>query len=241
MATDTDPTTSLDTWPTLDDGRWPILRTCDADMQGHGGFQWPTSGHVEAPDWDPDPDRECGGGLHGLLWGCGNASLLAAAHGTRWLIVAVDPADVANPAQPGKVRYRRGEVLLVTTDRAEAIAWLYDHGGRRLPVSWGTSTSGDWGTSTSGSWGTSTSGDRGTSTSGDWGTSTSGSGGTSTSGNGGTSTSGDGGIVVCRWWDATAKRYRLTVGYPGEDGIEAGVAYRANEVGELVRADGVQS
>ena len=217
MATDTDPTTSLDPWPTLDDGRWPILRTCDADMQGHGGFQWPTSGHVEAPDWDPDPDRECGGGLHGLLWGCGNASLLAAAHGTRWLIVAVDPADVANPAQPGKVRYRRGEVLLVTTDRAEAIAWLYDHGGRRLPVSWGTSTSGDWGTSTSGSWGT------------------------STSGNGGTSTSGDGGIVVCRWWDATAKRYRLTVGYPGEDGIEAGVAYRANEVGELVRADGVQS
>ena len=208
MATDTDPTTSLDPWPTLDDGRWPILRTCDADMQGHGGFQWPTSGHVEAPDWDPNPDRECGGGLHGLLWGCGNASLLAAAHGTRWLIVAVDPADVANPAQPGKVRYRRGEVLLVTTDRAEAIAWLYDHGGRRLPVSWGTSTSGDRGTSTSGS--------------------------------GGTSTSGDGGIVVCRWWDATADRYRLTVGYPGEDGIEAGVAYRANEAGELVRVDGVQ-
>ena len=232
MATDTDPTTSLDPWPTLDDGRWPILRTCDADMQGHGGFQWPTSGHVEAPDWDPDPDRECGGGLHGLLWGCGNASLLAAARGTRWLIVAVDPADVANPAQPGKVRYRRGEVLLVTTDRAEAIAWLYDHGGRRLPVSWGTSTSGDWGTSTSGSGGTSTSGYRGTSTSGDWGT--------STSGYRGTSTSGYGGIVVCRWWDATAARYRLTVGYPGEDGIEAGVAYRANEAGELVRVDGVQ-
>ena len=44
-----------------------ILRTCDANMQSHGGFQWPRSGPVAAPDWNPAP--ECGNGLHGFLRG----------------------------------------------------------------------------------------------------------------------------------------------------------------------------
>ena len=28
-----------------------VLRTSDKKGRGRGGFQWPTSGHVEAPDW----------------------------------------------------------------------------------------------------------------------------------------------------------------------------------------------
>lgn len=32
--------------------------------------------------------------------------------------------------------------------------------------------------------------------------------------------------MVVRWWDAAAERYRLAIGYVGEDGIEPGVAYR---------------
>ncbi len=40
-----------------------LLRTCDKDMKGHGGFQWPKSGPIEAPDWDPDPNVDCGQGL----------------------------------------------------------------------------------------------------------------------------------------------------------------------------------
>jgi hypothetical protein len=51
-----------------------VLRTCKADGTSHGGFRWPESGHVEAPNWMPA--KECGGGIHGLLWGRGDAWLL---------------------------------------------------------------------------------------------------------------------------------------------------------------------
>ena len=67
-------------------------------------------------------------------------------------------------------------------------------------------------------------------------TSTSGDRGTSTSGDRGTSTSGYGGTLVLCWHDGT--RYRLTVAYVGEDGIEPGVPYRADAQGRPVRADG---
>ena len=277
-------------WPTLPDGRMLVLRTCDAQMRSEHtpSFVWPAAGPVEAPDWDPDPERDCGGGLHGLLWGCGNAWMLSSSSTSRWLVVAVDPADIANPDAPGKVRFRAGEVVLVTT-RAEAVAHLEANGAALLPTVYGTSisgnrgtstsgdhgtsisgnrgtsTSGARGTSTSGNDGTSTSGARGTSTSGDHGTSTSGNDGTSTSGNRGTSTSGDygastsgddgasisgyrgrsisghggtstsgyGGIVVVGWWDGKAARLRLTVGYVGEDGIEANTTYRCSASGVL--------
>lgn len=44
-----------------------MLRTCDAQRQGHGGFQWPESGPVVCPDYN---DRAvCNGGLFGMLWG----------------------------------------------------------------------------------------------------------------------------------------------------------------------------
>lgn len=48
------------------------LRTCAADMTSHGGFRWPTSGLVEAPDWDPTP--QCGG--NGATVSGGNGSAL---------------------------------------------------------------------------------------------------------------------------------------------------------------------
>lgn len=51
-----------------------MLRTCTAEMKSYNNFQWPESGPVSCDDWDPTPC--CGGGLHGLLWGEGNASLL---------------------------------------------------------------------------------------------------------------------------------------------------------------------
>jgi hypothetical protein len=54
---------------TVPPGRALILRTCDKDMRSHGGFQWPRSGPVAAPDWRPV--AECGGGLHGFLRGEG--------------------------------------------------------------------------------------------------------------------------------------------------------------------------
>lgn len=48
-----------------------VLRTCAADLTSYGGFQWPESGPVESPDWNPI--AECGNGLHGWL-GAGDLS-----------------------------------------------------------------------------------------------------------------------------------------------------------------------
>jgi hypothetical protein len=61
--------------------------------------------------------------------------------------------------------------------------------------------------------------------------------GTSTSGYRGTSTSGDGGEIRIKWWDDKTHRYRTAVGYVGEDGLLAGVAYCCRE-GKFHRKDG---
>lgn len=56
-----------------------VLRTCAPDLSSYHtpSFIWPKSGFAEAPDWDPNPDEECGHGLHGLLWGNGDWSMLS--------------------------------------------------------------------------------------------------------------------------------------------------------------------
>jgi len=167
-------------------------------------------------------------------------------------VVAVDPADVADIDQPGKIRFRAAEVLLVTTDRDEAIAYLVDNGAAGLPVVFGTATAGHDGTATAGHRGTATAGHRGTATAGDDGTATAGDDGTATAGHRGTATAGDDGTatagyggtataghrgrLVITWWDNKARRYRITVGYVGEDGIEPDTAYRCDQAGRLVKA-----
>jgi hypothetical protein len=74
-------------------GRVLLLRKCGDGGEAHGGFRWPLTvgAEVVAPDWNPQP--VCGGGLHGLPWGCGDWGLLT---GSRWLVVSADPADVVD-------------------------------------------------------------------------------------------------------------------------------------------------
>jgi hypothetical protein len=182
------------------------LKVVTAQMTAYNRFQWPESGPVEAPDWNPAP--ECGGGLHGWLMGEGDVSASGSLHtdpAARWLVLRVEKSTIIDLG--GKVKFPRcGVVFCGARDEATAeirrlgatgaiIYGTSTSGYRGTSTSGyhGTSTSGDYGTSTSGYRGTSTSGDYGTSTSGDYGTSTSGDGGTSTSGDYGTSTSGDGG------------------------------------------------
>lgn len=57
--------------------------------------------------------------------------------------------------------------------------------------------------------------------------------GTATAGDGGAATAGHGGIICIRYWDTT--RYRLAVGYVGEDGILPDTPYRVVD-GRLVVA-----
>jgi len=276
----------------LPPGKVLVMRTCDKDMRGYGGFQWPESGPVECPDWDPAV--QCGGGLHGLLWGEGSGDLLAIDEPeAKWLIVEVDFSYIVDLTATGSVKckFQRGVVVFVG-NQYSATKWLSEHGGQGRAIIGGTSTAGhrgtatagdggtstaghrgtatagDGGTSTAGHRGTATAGHRGTATAGDGGTSTAGIGGTSTAGHRGTATAGDGGtatagdggtataghrgtatagdggtaktgevgIIVLSWWDNKSERYRLSVGYVGEDGIEANTFYRCDDSGKLVKA-----
>ena len=67
-----------------------VLRTCASDQTSHGGFIWPTEigTIVTCQDWNEE--AKCGNGLHGLLDGFGDYSLLSERIDTIWQIVEVD-------------------------------------------------------------------------------------------------------------------------------------------------------
>jgi hypothetical protein len=153
-----------------------VLRTCDANMQGHNGFQWPETGRVEAPDWSPEPS--CGHGLHGLLWGEGDGSYLNWDASARWLVVEVDAASIVDIG--GKVKYPAGDVLFCG-DRLEATALLAERAPGRAIVG-GTLIGGDDSTLTGGDRSTLTGGDRSTLTGGNRSTLTGGNDSTLTGG-----------------------------------------------------------
>ncbi len=87
----------------LPEGCALMLRVCDADGRSYGDFQWPGVGvEAVAPDWSPEP--ECGGGLHGWLYGQGDhganehgdeyraALVLIDAHARLWTPAAQEVA-----------------------------------------------------------------------------------------------------------------------------------------------------
>jgi hypothetical protein len=97
-----------------------------------------------------------------------------------------------------------------------------------------TLTGGDESTLTGGDESTLTGGDESTLTGGDESTLTGGDRSTLTGGDGSTLTGGDRSTLVIKWWDGT--RYRLAVGYVGENGIRPNVAYKVSDRGEFVEA-----
>jgi hypothetical protein len=84
-----------------------ILRTSGENRRSYGGFLWPKSGRIEAPDWNPLPIR--GYGLHGLAHGRGNPVLLRFEVGATWQVVEVEDHLVVDLG--GKVKFPYGEVL----------------------------------------------------------------------------------------------------------------------------------
>ena len=213
-----------------------ILRTCASDMSSHGGFVWPESGHVAAPDWDARP--VCGYGLHGFLWGEGSGSLADWSPDAKWLVAGVTEwVDL-----DGKVKFPEAWVVHCG-DRLSATTHIQALGARGAVVGVtatagdrGTATAGYRGTATAGDSGTATAGDSGTATAGNRGTATAGDSGTATAGYRGTATAGYSGTVICKFYDRKADRWRFAVGYPGEDGIKANTPYRADDNGKLVEA-----
>ncbi|WP_197090416.1 DUF7666 domain-containing protein, partial [Cupriavidus basilensis] len=85
-----------------------VIRTSDKNRVSRNGFQWPESGPVKCPDWNPKP--VCGQGLHGLLDGIGHYGLLSSAHDAVWQLVEVDRTKVID-LDGEKVKFEEGNVV----------------------------------------------------------------------------------------------------------------------------------
>jgi hypothetical protein len=104
-----------------------ILRCCNKDGSSYGGFIWPRTGEVSAPDWNNR--KECGGGLHGWPWGMGigegkdfNFS------DDLWIVFAVKPEDVVGELDNGwKCKAKCGVVVYAGEFAA---AWQMVNSGR---------------------------------------------------------------------------------------------------------------
>ena len=179
-----------------------VLRTSDKKGRGRGGFQWPTSGPVEAPDWRDDD--LCGHGLHGLLWGCGDGGLLVSTADAVWQVVSVLEDDIRKLC--GMVKFPRGEVVF-SGDQNGATAYLDAHGAADKPVVFATRTASDGSAITAGDCNTITAGHGCTVTASSCGTVTAGSYSTITAGDCSTIDAGHDGTI-------TASDYcRITTGY----------------------------
>src|ERR1700677_4819450 len=151
----------------LKPGEVLIMRTCTPQMTGYNGFKWPEMGPVEAPDWNPE--AVCGKGLHGMLWGCGDGSLLNWNADAKWLVVAVSESSIIDLG--GKVKFPRGRVVF-SGKREGATSLIQAYAPSGVAIIGGTATAGCAGTATAGDHGTATAGYGGTATAGYGGTAT---------------------------------------------------------------------
>lgn len=149
---------------------------------------------------DWEPTTECGKGLHGFLNGIGDASL---AHlekeNIKWLVIKVQKAEMVELNE--KVKFKGGEVIFCG-DAAGMTECLASYGVGEGAIA-AVVTAGDFGHATAG--------DNGHATAGDYGH----------------ATAGDYGIINIKWWDG--KRYRIKIGYIGEDGLNPCVFYKIDD------------
>ena len=99
-----------------------VLRCNSPANTSRNGFQWPgVGGYVEAPDWAET--KECGNGLHGWLYGVGDASTsdYAGKPYSLWVVVEVESAGVIDLG--GKVKFKGGVVVFLG-DRLGATSYL---------------------------------------------------------------------------------------------------------------------
>ena len=159
-----------------------VLRCCAADMTSRDKFIWPGAGETAtAPDWRDD--LNCGGGLHGWLYGAGDytASDYWKETDAKWLVLEVAESGIRELDRKCKFP---SELVRFVGDKAAAAAYLVAHESRSvvcdvigLSVLAGdhrTAACGPLGTATAGDSGTATAGESGTATAGVWGTATAG-------------------------------------------------------------------
>ena len=234
-----------------------VLRTVNADGTSHNGFQWPieVGAVVECPDWDPKP--ECGNGLHGLVHGEGDWDLLDWSPDAKALVLEVEESCIVEIG--AKVKFPRAIVREITS-LASAICRLACDGARiaqsvaDLIVEVGTKAASGYGSRLAASGYDSrlaASGNRSRLAASGDGSHLAASGNDSqlaASGNrsrlaasgadsvitasatGCVAKTGTNGAIALTWHDG--ERYRITVGYVGEE-IDADKWYRLDEVGRF--------
>jgi hypothetical protein len=127
-----------------------------ANRKAYNGFEWPAAvgAIVEASAWDPQP--ACGGGLHGLVNGRGDVSLLCSDADAMWYAFESIDAD-GNPSDTEAIciddhKGKCHRAIIRAVGGREAIAnWLVAAGC--AGVHFGTATAGDYGTATAGDYG----------------------------------------------------------------------------------------
>ena len=97
-----------------------ILRGSKNDLTSYGGFQYPESGPVEAPDWKLT--AECGNGLHGLLWGHGDFGQLPGEKDAKFQIIEVEASLIVELGH--KVKFPRGVVVATFNNWWQAFSYI---------------------------------------------------------------------------------------------------------------------
>jgi hypothetical protein len=91
----------------LPKGKVLVFKSVKNDMTSRNDFKWPDEGEVSAPDWRPE--KECGNGLHGWLWGSGDYSLKVKDADAKWLVLEVDTLGIVDLL--GKVKFEKCKVI----------------------------------------------------------------------------------------------------------------------------------
>jgi len=243
-----------------------VLRNCRTDMTSREGFKYPRRGWVETKDWKPTYKCGNGlhGLLWGcgttLYLYPEPAKWLVIKVKMQDCLFGKGDLDDKCKFKGGYIVYcgdRGGAIQYLDEHGAEDKPVIY---ANRVAGDYGTATAGNYGTATAGDFGKATTGYEGTATAGDFGkataencsTATAGCFGRATAGDFGTATAGDFGTattgykgkatagckgrIVIEYWDAEAERYRLAVGYIGENGLKPNVKYRLDEKHEFIEA-----
>ena len=101
------------------------LRTCAKDGSAYGGFKWSLEigSIVTAPDWNDA--KQCGGGLHALLDGNGDYSLLSNNADAVWQVVEVD-RDKCVVIDNSKVKFESCKIVY-SGNMASALTMIGDY------------------------------------------------------------------------------------------------------------------
>jgi len=207
-----------------------MLQTCNRDMTSYEGFKWKKRGYVEAPDWNDK--AECGSGLHGLLWGCGDADSCDLNPSAVWLVCKIDMRTVVDLIHNIKVPYCS---VVFAGDRDSAVSKIISLGAQDKSVVFARKIGGHYSTLNGGCHSVLSGGCHSVLSGGDYSVLNGGDDSVLIGKEHSVLSGGYGSTLSVEYCDG--RRYRIAIGYVGE-GLKAGVAYKLGNNGKFIEAKG---